>query len=496
MAENARQPSRPIDWHRILDIIKNISSFLIVFGIAIFGFLGAHFFLPGGESEMEESGAVETESRGGSIVLTGEKKAAAGIRLTTVRKSEFQPVRQVPAKVIYDPTSKVEIRATVDCMIAEPLVRPNQQVKTGQPLLKITSPEVGRVRNQIEKSDAKARLLRDQYEWNLATHSNVIKLLDILTRTPSIEEIEKTFREQALGQHRDEIFRAYSEFVLARNQTTRAKRLLDQGVLAGKEYENRKSALEIARAKLESIQEEMRFTANKELVQSKNALEEEIRNRDNLQQQLDSQIGATSRLTDGKNSRATFVLHAPSDGTVVELSAVKNSRFEPGEVMITLADTRTVWIEAQISQTEVNHVSLDSGTQLRVHLTGFEDLDICASFKHMGSAVNLDTRSVPVVAQLDNADRRFRPGMSGWIDVPTEKARKVIVVPEAAIQRINMRAVVFVPLNDDSFEVREVNLGNRSRSEYEVRSGLKEGDVVVTQGSFFLKSELILSLED
>ena len=65
-----------------------------------------------------------------------------------------------------------------------------------------------------------------------------------------------------------------------------------------------------------------------------------------------------------------------------------------------------------------------------------------------------------------------------------------MAVPASAIQRQKSESIVFVEAGDGRYERREVKLGTASQNAVEVVDGLKPGEMVVTDGSFLLKSEL------
>jgi len=68
-----------------------------------------------------------------------------------------------------------------------------------------------------------------------------------------------------------------------------------------------------------------------------------------------------------------------------------------------------------------------------------------------------------------------------------------MMVPRAAVQTIGDRQVVFVAAPDEEgkFVARTVRLGSTVGAGYLVLAGLKLGDVVVTEGSFFLRAEAL-----
>ena len=67
----------------------------------------------------------------------------------------------------------------------------------------------------------------------------------------------------------------------------------------------------------------------------------------------------------------------------------------------------------------------------------------------------------------------------------------VVVVPRTAVQSIGERTVVYLPVKDDEgkFVQRQVRLGRPTGDGYTVLGGLRPGEVVVTEGSFFLRAE-------
>jgi Cu(I)/Ag(I) efflux system membrane fusion protein len=203
---------------------------------------------------------------------------------------------------------------------------------------------------------------------------------------------------------------------------------------------------------------------------------------------------------DGQDTAAKgvtqFVVKAPRAGSIVALPAVESARFEPGEVMAEIADTSNVWIEAQISQRDWHSLKLENDQILAVRVPALPEDKFTARVKHIGASVSTSTMAIPLVAELSNSENRFRPGMSIWVDIPTSQRRTAIVVPEGAIQRNESQAFVFLQVGETTFEARDVVVGQQSEDQVEITSGLDEGDRVVVEGAFFLKSEWLLAEEE
>jgi cobalt-zinc-cadmium efflux system membrane fusion protein len=96
--------------------------------------------------------------------------------------------------------------------------------------------------------------------------------------------------------------------------------------------------------------------------------------------------------------------------------------------------------------------------------------------------------------EIDNASGALKPGMFATVAVVERDpgmARQALVVPVAAVQKIGAGFVVFVREGETRFVRRDIVTGEEVDGAVEVAAGLKEGEAVVTEGSFVLKSELL-----
>ena len=103
--------------------------------------------------------------------------------------------------------------------------------------------------------------------------------------------------------------------------------------------------------------------------------------------------------------------------------------------------------------------------------------------------LDIDTRTARVVAEMDNADRVWRPGTYVRARIVTEETAVNLAVPLSAVQTIADEAVVFVRI-EDGFEKREIVLGRRDEKSAEVIFGLDEGETIAISNTFVLKADL------
>jgi rubrerythrin len=92
--------------------------------------------------------------------------------------------------------------------------------------------------------------------------------------------------------------------------------------------------------------------------------------------------------------------------------------------------------------------------------------------------------------EFHNPGYFLKPGMFATVQVLSELAPSVLLVPDMAILRSGERNTVFLALAGGRFEPRTVVLGPQAENDtYQVVSGLNEGERIVTSGQFLLDSE-------
>lgn len=110
-----------------------------------------------------------------------------------------------------------------------------------------------------------------------------------------------------------------------------------------------------------------------------------------------------------------------------------------------------------------------------------------------------DSHSQALVARAPvtvGANAVLRPGMAIRANVVLTSQEAAIVVPTDAVQSFEGRTVVFVRINDDTYEPRDVTVGRSSRNSVEITAGLNAGDAYVSQNAFLIKSQLGASAGD
>ncbi|MEO8046308.1 MAG: efflux RND transporter periplasmic adaptor subunit [Nitrospirota bacterium] len=205
----------------------------------------------------------------------------------------------------------------------------------------------------------------------------------------------------------------------------------------------------------------------------------------------DKQIKSLERT---QTIRSQVPIVAPFAGRVIARDLTKGELVETTNKLFAVADLSTVWVVANVSEKDVSyvqHATTVPNQPVEVHVTAYPDEVFQGTVVYVGDVLDTATRTMQVRLTLTNPTGRLKPEMFATIRVSSEPAADVLVVPEAAIQHDRDRSFVFVQQEPGVFEARTVRLGEKNGTFAEVLEGLREGEVVVKEGAFTLKSELL-----
>ena len=181
-------------------------------------------------------------------------------------------------------------------------------------------------------------------------------------------------------------------------------------------------------------------------------------------------------------------MDAPIDGIVVEKNAVQGQMVEAGMKLYRLADLGIVWVQSQIYEQDLGLLKL--GQEAEVSLSYLPDRKFRGRITYIYPTVDEKTRTARVRMEFHNPGLFLKPGMFATVELHAELEPDAILIPDTAVLRSGDKNTVFVALENGKFEPRLVTLGPRGdNDQYQILSGLKEGERVVTSGQFLLDSE-------
>ncbi|MDX2021198.1 MAG: efflux RND transporter periplasmic adaptor subunit [Deltaproteobacteria bacterium] len=185
----------------------------------------------------------------------------------------------------------------------------------------------------------------------------------------------------------------------------------------------------------------------------------------------------------------TYTLRSPLNGTVVESHISVGQSVEANLVAFRVANLDDLWIDLSVFERSIGAVRVGD----YVEVTPMADVKkiIKGKVAHVSEILDMTTRSGTVRVQVDNRNRLLRPGQSVAALIHTATpTRKSLLVPFDAITYVDGAPTVFVAHTTTKVMPTVVQLGMSDGEQQEVVSGLTEGQQVVVEGVFALKSEL------
>ncbi|AMK10797.1 efflux RND transporter periplasmic adaptor subunit [Pseudodesulfovibrio indicus] len=208
-------------------------------------------------------------------------------------------------------------------------------------------------------------------------------------------------------------------------------------------------------------------------------------------------LGLTQRQIDKVASEGKaadhITLYAPQGGVVIRKDVNEGQYVKTGTSIYSVADLSTLWVVLEAYESDLPWIAL--GQQVEFQTEAYPGKMFKGKVVYIDPLVSEQTRTVRVRLEVGNKDGSLKPGMLVRATQQKEGGKKTagespLVIPASAPLITGKRAVVYVanPDKPGAFEGREIVLGPRAGNYYIVKSGLKEGDLVVTKGNFKIDS--------
>ncbi|MBC7793663.1 MAG: efflux RND transporter periplasmic adaptor subunit [Clostridia bacterium] len=257
-----------------------------------------------------------------------------------------------------------------------------------------------------------------------------------------------------LGRAQSDVFAARADEKAAEANDKRERHLADARITSERDAELAQATFEAARAK--RVAAEYTVTA----------------------------LGGQS---DGSNI-GVLALRSPIAGRVLTSKAARGQVVESLATIYEVADLDQLWLELEVYERDVNKVRVGDTAEISPH-NG--TTVIRGEVQHVGDLVDAETRSATVRIVVDNTTHTLRPGESVVARLQmTKPSARGLTISKRAITRIDGKPTVFVLRDKNTVEPRIVTLGASGADRVSVTEGLNEGETIVVDGMFALKSEI------
>ncbi len=187
---------------------------------------------------------------------------------------------------------------------------------------------------------------------------------------------------------------------------------------------------------------------------------------------------------------AAVAVRAPADGHVITRNAVAGAAVQPGVPLFEIANLRSVWVLADVNESDVTRVRL--GQPATLELGAFPGESFKGKVSFVYPTMDAGTRTLRVRLEFPNrsgaAGPKLRPGMYGQVLLALPESSRLVVPSEAVVDTGDLQ-YVFVARAGGRFEPRRVKPGAHFGDRTEILDGVRAGEMVVTTANFLVDSE-------
>ncbi|HHT02464.1 MAG TPA: efflux RND transporter periplasmic adaptor subunit [Firmicutes bacterium] len=193
---------------------------------------------------------------------------------------------------------------------------------------------------------------------------------------------------------------------------------------------------------------------------------------------------AQANLALARSALADTTITAPFAGVVGVRLIDPGQMAAPGNPVMSVLQIDKVRLRASLTENEVNAVRV--GDKVQVQVAAVSGEPFAATVKSVGLASAATQGTYPVEVEIDNQDGLLKPGMIARLTLSTEQRENVLLLPQRAVLKQNGEQAVFV-IKGERAELRVIETGLSDNNLVEVRTGLQEGELVVTAGQHYLQ---------
>ena len=376
------------------------------------------------------------------------------------------------AEAVYNRDHFIKISSRFKGIVQKVSVELGAKVKKGDLLAILECPELGEIRQELSTQE---KLFSVNQKIYLDTQS---LLQQVKNSKRSVREISDELKNLTIGEDKAALLLQIIEIQNAEKQL-QIQQELDKNKLGMKQkYLIAQKVYQSALTKFSSLLESISLKQQIRIVKQEGEVKQ-------LRQKI-----AFSESSYNKKKPSQYRIFAGQDGTIINKNIVKGEIKDAGTSLFELCDLKHMWIKVDLQTTDAKQVKV--GMPLRFTARGESD-HFVGKITWLGSQVNDQTRMITVLAQVDSSKNLLRNNTYGQAKIYIHDKEQVLTIPKSALQWEGCCHVVFVKLKNGIYAPRKVKLGYEGQDYFVVEAGLLKGEMIVTQGSFLLKTEVLKS---
>ena len=197
----------------------------------------------------------------------------------------------------------------------------------------------------------------------------------------------------------------------------------------------------------------------------------------------EQEVAALLKTGDASKATGRFVLFSPQAGTVVRDEFTLGEFVDPGRVLVEISDESTVWVEARLTAEQAQKIAIGAPARVKSSAGHWEE----GAVIQIQHALDETTRTLMARVEIGNEDDDFHAGQFVEAAIAAGAGDETLALPESAVVLMDGAPTVF-RIEGDEIEPVSIVTGAASGGWIEIASGVSEGDEIVTEQTFLLKS--------
>lgn len=184
-----------------------------------------------------------------------------------------------------------------------------------------------------------------------------------------------------------------------------------------------------------------------------------------------------------------LAIKSPVNGLVTERNIVIGQYVDVTTNAFVIINVSNLIVEGQIREDEISKIS--GKPDIKFTTQTYSGIDFSGKVYYTSQLVDPQTRTIGIRARINNNNSMLKPEMFGLMQIPLSGSVKGIFISSESIEKIDENSVIFIAINDSTFEKRKIEIGAELDGKVEIKKGLNIGEKYVSKGTFYLKSELM-----
>ena len=185
--------------------------------------------------------------------------------------------------------------------------------------------------------------------------------------------------------------------------------------------------------------------------------------------------------------KTNFEVYSNTSGIVTAKRVNTGDHVSEGAVLFEVANLSSVWVLFDAYESDLPFLKV--GNTISFSLQALPGTNFSANIRFIDPVIDPVNRVAKVRVEVSNAGGKLKPEMfaTGVVKANLNEFKDKLVIPRSAVLWTGKRSIVYVKQPDGdgiNFNMREIDLGPMLGNSYVVLGGLKEGEEIVTDGTF------------